>query len=53
MHTNLEDDFMSSGYRCIQCKKEFAMEDKIRCPFCGMRIIVKSRPEFRKRVRAR
>ena len=37
---------------CISCKKEFPVEEKIRCPYCGYRIIAKKRSEFRKRVKA-
>lgn len=40
-------------YVCISCRKEFELEDKIRCPFCGFRIIAKARPAFRKRVIAK
>ena len=29
------------------------IEDRVRCPYCGFRIIVKARPEFKKRVQAR
>jgi DNA-directed RNA polymerase subunit P len=39
--------------RCLKCRKEFEMEDRVRCPFCGYRIIVKSRPGVVKRVVAR
>lgn len=40
-------------YRCMLCKKDFEMEDNaIRCPYCGYRIISKTRAEFRKRVKA-
>jgi len=42
-----------SNYMCVKCKKEFEVEDKIRCPYCGFRIISKSRPIFRKKVTAR
>lgn len=40
-------------YVCLKCRKEFDLEDRVRCPYCGFRIIVKSRPRFRKRVVAR
>ncbi|MFH0949049.1 MAG: DNA-directed RNA polymerase subunit P [Candidatus Aenigmatarchaeota archaeon] len=41
------------NYICIKCKKEFELEDKVRCPLCGYRIIAKARPVFKKRVVAR
>jgi DNA-directed RNA polymerase subunit RPC12/RpoP len=41
------------GYVCLKCKKEVEIEEKIRCPFCGFRIIAKARPEKPKRVLAR
>ncbi|MBS3053578.1 MAG: DNA-directed RNA polymerase subunit P [Candidatus Aenigmarchaeota archaeon] len=40
-------------YICLKCRQEFVMEDRVRCPFCGFRIISKKRPVFRKRVKAR
>lgn len=43
-------DFM--GYKCVKCRKEFVLEDRVRCPYCGFRILAKTRPEFRKRVKA-
>lgn len=33
-------------YKCMSCKKEVSMEDikkRVRCPYCGYRILVKSR----------
>jgi DNA-directed RNA polymerase subunit P len=42
-------------YKCIKCKKivsEF-IENRIMCPYCGYRILVKVRPESIKRVQAR
>lgn len=41
------------NYKCMKCKKEFDVDDKIRCPYCGFRILAKTRPVFRKRVMAR
>ena len=38
---------------CLKCKKEFEIEDKIRCPYCGFRIVAKTRPIFLKKVSAR
>jgi len=41
-------------YRCIKCKKIITkLDDKIRCPYCGYRIVAKIRPEVVKRVHAR
>ena len=40
-------------YKCLKCKKEFELDNKIRCPFCGFRIILKARPKVVKRVVAR
>ena len=41
-------------YKCIKCKKIIPkLEGKIRCPYCGYRVVAKLRPEVVKRVRAR
>ncbi len=42
-------------HKCMKCKKEFDIDpqDPVRCQYCGYRIIVKARPEFRKHVKAR
>ncbi|MCK4634861.1 MAG: DNA-directed RNA polymerase subunit P [Candidatus Aenigmarchaeota archaeon] len=43
-------------YKCMNCEKSVTQEDlkkRIRCPFCGYRIIVKNRPEIIKKVEAR
>ncbi|TAL47235.1 DNA-directed RNA polymerase subunit P [archaeon] len=41
-------------YRCISCKKQVEdISDKIRCPYCGARVFLKSRAEVATRVRAR
>jgi len=40
-------------YKCLKCKKEFEMEERVRCPYCGFRIIAKMRQKFRKRIVAR
>jgi DNA-directed RNA polymerase subunit RPC12/RpoP len=40
-------------YKCLKCRKEFDVEDRVRCPFCGYRIIVKTRAPVIKRVVAR
>ena len=42
-------------YKCMNCEKKITDEDirkRIRCPFCGYRIIVKNRPEVVKKVKA-
>ncbi|MEZ0345101.1 MAG: DNA-directed RNA polymerase subunit P [Infirmifilum sp.] len=44
-------------YRCMQCGKEFSLKEIIalpgfRCPYCGFRIVEKTRPVIPKRVRA-
>ena len=38
-------------YRCLSCKKENEIEDKVRCAYCGFRILVKERPEIPRRVK--
>lgn len=40
-------------YKCLKCKKDIDIEDKVRCTFCGFRIVIKARPEVVKRVVAR
>ncbi|MBU3896502.1 MAG: DNA-directed RNA polymerase subunit P [Nanoarchaeota archaeon] len=43
-------------YKCLNCGKEVSLEqanEKIRCPFCGYRIIMKTRPKKVVRVLAR
>lgn len=40
------------NYQCLNCKKEFQVKDKIQCPYCGYRIVKKTRPKAIKRVRA-
>jgi DNA-directed RNA polymerase subunit RPC12/RpoP len=37
----------------MKCRKEFEIEDRVRCPFCGFRIVVKARTPFKKRIKAR
>jgi DNA-directed RNA polymerase subunit P len=42
-------------YKCLQCGKEIDMEnlkERIRCPFCGYRILMKSRPKTVRKVAA-
>jgi len=41
-------------HKCLKCKEEFELEPgSVRCPFCGFRIVCKTRPKFKKRVLAR
>jgi len=40
-------------HRCLKCKKAFDLEDRIRCPFCGFRVLIKSRVPVLKTVKAR
>ena len=43
-------------YKCLKCNKEIDLEqvvDKIRCPWCGYRIIMKQRPKKVTKVLAR
>lgn len=44
---------MIVSYVCLKCRKESEIDDKVRCPFCGFRIVAKKRIAFRKRVVAR
>jgi DNA-directed RNA polymerase subunit P len=42
-------------YKCLNCQKEVEAEkvkDKIRCPFCGYRILVKEPAKTIKKVKA-
>ena len=43
-------------YICYSCSKEVTDEDitkRIRCPYCGGKILFKKRPEVVKKVKAR
>ena len=43
-------------YVCLNCGREIDEKDiqnKVRCPYCGGRIILKKRPEIIKKVKAR
>jgi len=45
-------------YECISCGKiltaeQLAMTPEIKCPFCGYRVLKKTRPPIVKRVKAR
>jgi DNA-directed RNA polymerase subunit RPC12/RpoP len=50
-HMNSESDVM--GYVCLKCRKESDAEDKVRCSYCGFRILAKTRTPFKKRVEAK
>jgi DNA-directed RNA polymerase subunit P len=42
-------------YKCLNCGKEVEPErvkDKIRCPYCGYRILVKQATKVAKKVQA-
>lgn len=42
-------------YKCFQCKREIdskRIERRIICPFCGSRILTKTRPTVIKKVKA-
>ncbi|MBI2579924.1 MAG: DNA-directed RNA polymerase subunit P [Candidatus Aenigmarchaeota archaeon] len=41
------------AYVCMKCRKTSDSEDRIRCSYCGFRILAKARPAFRKRVKSR
>lgn len=41
------------SYKCVYCKKEVKeVEEHVRCPYCGQRILTKMRPEVMKTVKA-
>jgi len=45
-------------YECISCGKQLtadqlAMTPEIKCPYCGYRVLRKSRPPIVKRIKAR
>ena len=42
-------------YKCLKCGKEIETEivrDKIRCPYCGYKVIMKERPKAVSKVGA-
>jgi DNA-directed RNA polymerase subunit P len=42
-------------YKCVKCGKDIELKqvkDKIRCPYCGYRTIVKQSPKTVKKVKA-
>ena len=43
-------------YRCLKCGKTVELDlryERVRCPYCGYKILVKVRPPVIKRVKAR
>ena len=43
-------------YKCFECQKILSKSDiekRIICPYCGARLVVKTRPETLKKVKAR
>ncbi|MCD6381864.1 MAG: DNA-directed RNA polymerase subunit P [Candidatus Aenigmarchaeota archaeon] len=40
-------------YVCVNCGKEFELQDKVQCPFCGSRIVRKKEREGTKEFIAR
>jgi len=43
-------------YKCLKCGEKIDLKqirEKIRCPYCGYRVIVKERPETVIRVKAK
>jgi len=42
------------AFKCLKCKKVIDdVEQRVRCPYCGYRIFVKTRAEVVKRVQAK
>lgn len=39
-------------YKCEGCGKHVELENQVRCPFCGYKILLKTRPERAKRVKS-
>jgi DNA-directed RNA polymerase subunit P len=42
-------------YKCLNCGKDIELKqvkDKIRCPYCGYRVIIKKVPKTLKKVKA-
>lgn len=43
-------------YKCFKCQRELSKKDiekRIICPYCGARLVVKTRPRTLKKVKAR
>jgi len=43
-------------FKCLDCQKTISAEqlnEKIRCPYCGYRIMIKERPKIPVRVKAK
>lgn len=47
--------FKMAEYVCYNCNEKLGMEDaqKVRCPYCGSKILIKKRPKITKIVKAR
>lgn len=44
------------SFKCLNCQKSIKDEqikEKIRCPFCGYRVLLKQRPKTRIKVKAK
>lgn len=51
-----EEKGAKTGYVCVSCEEEVEInpvEDKIICPSCSHRVLLKKRPEQDKTVKAR
>ena len=50
-----EEERGPTGYKCVKCEEEVELdpvEDKIICPSCSHRVLLKKRPEQGKTVEA-
>lgn len=50
-----EKEEIKTGYVCVSCEEEVKInpvEDKIICPSCSHRVLLKKRPEQGKKVKA-
>lgn len=55
VHLPTQDPKGDIMYRCLNCGKEISAEDvkkRIRCPFCGYRILMKKRSKVERKVEA-
>ncbi|PTD93837.1 DNA-directed RNA polymerase subunit P [archaeon SCG-AAA382B04] len=44
------------GYRCARCKEDVEIDEessRVRCPYCGFRVLLKKRGDQPKEVKAR
>ncbi|MCD6477991.1 MAG: DNA-directed RNA polymerase subunit P [Candidatus Aenigmarchaeota archaeon] len=47
---------MLNLYKCLRCGKDVSLEDvrkRVRCPYCGYRILIKKRAPIERKVKAR